>query len=89
MAGASKCVFAVSGLVQTKDSSMNALVARINLGLEEAAKRSGWMFTSNDSIQQFDLRDQDHLNELGGIKLQRKMCYVMRVGCGLPAGVFL
>lgn len=89
IAGISKCVCAVSGLIQTKDPVMNALVAQINLGLEEAAKKSGWVFVSNDAIQQCDLRDEVHLNELGGIKFQRKLCYITRAGCDLPTGVFL
>jgi hypothetical protein len=85
----SRCVWVLSGLPQTRVPEMNRLVAKMNKQMKGVAEEYGWSFAGNDSVQQMDLRDDVHLNKMGALKLQRKMCYAIRVACGKPHRIFL
>jgi hypothetical protein len=52
-----------------------------NCALAALCDANGWLFSSNDAIQQFDLRDEVHLVDSGCVKLQRKISFSVRSVC--------
>ena len=73
--------FILSSICQTKNPFLNVKVAESNRALAALCNANGWLFSSNDAIQQFDLRDEVHLADSGSVKLQRKISFSVRSVC--------
>jgi hypothetical protein len=76
-----QCAFVLSSICQTRNPFLNVRVAATNRALAALCDDHGWVFSSNDAIQQFDLRDEIHLTNSGSVKLQRRISFSVRCIC--------